>query len=46
MALTTVPVWIFFACCLVGDLPYTLLWSYVGSRGQSLTEARGMIRVL
>ena len=38
MALTKVPLWIFFVCCLVGDLPYTFLWAYVGSRGQSLTE--------
>lgn len=38
MALTTMPAWIFFVCCLVGDLPYTSLWPYVGSRGQSLTE--------
>ena len=31
----------FFLCVLIGDLPYTLLWSFVGSRGSSLTEVLG-----
>ena len=31
------PFHIFFISCLIGDLPYTLLWSYLGSRGSNLT---------
>jgi hypothetical protein len=36
-ALVDVPVWKFFLCCLIGDMPYTLIWSYLGSQSQDMS---------
>ena len=38
VSMTKCPFYIFFISCLVGDLPYTMLWSYLGSRGQDLAS--------
>jgi len=37
----SLPLLTIFLCTLLGDLPYSLLWSFVGSRGTSLTEMLG-----